>query len=241
MKHSMFSGISCELALISFLSRSHSDSRRRYARGFERTFNRYRFWNSSAKCSANKRSKLIPPSSASWCVASTYNHSTVSMCFGTEVYRPYTGSMLFTAHIICYISSNKCRPKCQVAANLTDSQPFRMLLIITIIGLHCRHAVHTCNPVAQILNAAWCVIVCKNRWSNKNKFGSNEGAQGRAYLIGEMYKAIAKYIQINLYTAKNCVTNRRCWHRVTRQWKQTGRNVTSADAKITTVVHSKQV
>ena len=38
------------------------------------------------------------------------------------------------------------------------------------------------------------------------------------------------YIQINLYSAKSRIMNQRRWHRVTRQWKQTGRNVTSVDA-----------
>lgn len=69
MKHSILSGRSEELALISFLSFSHSWKRRTRARGLDLTSSLYLFPKSSQKWLTRISSKSFPPSSGSKAVA----------------------------------------------------------------------------------------------------------------------------------------------------------------------------
>lgn len=71
MKHSMFSGRSVLLELISFFNFSHSWYRRRSARILDFASNLYLVLNSAQKCSTNFASKFFPPKKGSKAVPST--------------------------------------------------------------------------------------------------------------------------------------------------------------------------
>jgi len=69
--------------------------------------------------------------------------------------------------------------------------------------------------------------------NNKNMNNSITDAAISAqntYIHTYIHTCIHTYIQTNLYSAKIVETNQRCWRRVTRQSKQTGRSVTLVDA-----------
>lgn len=71
MKHSIFSGMSVLLELISFFNFSHSWYRRRSARILDFASNLYLALNSAQKCSTNFSSKFFPPKKGSKAVPST--------------------------------------------------------------------------------------------------------------------------------------------------------------------------
>lgn len=71
MKHSMLSGRSILLELISFFNFSHSWYRRRRARILDFASNLYLVLNSAQKCSTNFSSKFFPPKKGSKAVPST--------------------------------------------------------------------------------------------------------------------------------------------------------------------------
>lgn len=72
MKHSILSGRSEELALMSFFSFSHSWYSRTKALGFDLTSSLYLLANSSQKCFTRASSKSFPPSSGSEAVDSIW-------------------------------------------------------------------------------------------------------------------------------------------------------------------------
>lgn len=72
MKHSILSGRSDELALMSFFNFSHSWYSRTKALGFDLTSSLYLLANSSQKCFTRASSKSFPPSSGSEAVDSIW-------------------------------------------------------------------------------------------------------------------------------------------------------------------------
>lgn len=97
MKHSILSGKSDELALMSFFSFSHSWYSRTKALGFDFTSSLYLLANSSQKCFTRASSKSLPPSSGSEAVDSIWEMWRQSQ----QRVKQQNKSLTYDQHAVC--------------------------------------------------------------------------------------------------------------------------------------------